>query len=73
MIWDHDRYVKASPGSTLQSSNHGLTISHDLGRKSGKEEAIALIEVDGQIDQSVLAKVRELPQVVRADYLQFSS
>ena len=35
MIWDHDRYVKASPGSTLQSSNNGLTISHDLGRKSG--------------------------------------
>ena len=35
MIWDHDRYVKASPGSTLQSSNNGLTISDDLGRKSG--------------------------------------
>ena len=35
MIWDHDRYVKTSPGSTLQSSNDGLTISHDLGRKSG--------------------------------------
>ena len=41
--------------------------------KNGTEEAIALIEVDGRIDQSVLAKVRELPQVVRADYLQFSS
>ena len=35
MIWDHDRYVKASPGSTLFISNDGLTISHDLGRKSG--------------------------------------
>ena len=35
MIWDHDRYVKASPGFTLQSSNNGLTISDDLGRKSG--------------------------------------
>ena len=35
MIWDHDRYVKASPGSTLQSSNNGLTIWDDLGRKSG--------------------------------------
>ena len=35
MIWEHDRYVKASPGSTLQSSNNGLTISDDLGRKSG--------------------------------------
>ena len=35
MIWDHDRYVKASPGSTLQSSNNGFAISDDLGRKSG--------------------------------------
>ena len=35
MIWDHDRYVKASPGSSLQSSNDGLTICDDLGRKSG--------------------------------------
>ena len=35
VIWDHDRYVKASPGSTLFISNDGLTISHDLGRKSG--------------------------------------
>ena len=35
MIWDHDRYVKASPGSTLQNSNNGLTIFDDLGRKSG--------------------------------------
>ena len=35
MIWDHDRYVKPSPGSTLQSSNNDLAISHDMGRKSG--------------------------------------
>ena len=35
MIWYHDRYVKPPLGSTLQSSNDGLTISHDLGRKSG--------------------------------------
>ena len=35
MIWKHDRYVKTSPGSTLQSSNDGLVIFDDLGRKSG--------------------------------------
>ena len=35
MIWDHDRYVKTSPRSTLQISNHGLIIWDDLGRKSG--------------------------------------
>ena len=35
MIWDHDRYVKASPRSTKHIPNNGLTISDDLGRKSG--------------------------------------
>ena len=35
MIWDHDRYVKASPGSTLHNPNNGLAICDDLGRKSG--------------------------------------
>jgi len=35
MIWDDDRYVKASPGSTLQSSDNGLAISDYLGRKAG--------------------------------------
>ena len=33
MIWDHDRYMKASPGSILQISDNGLTIFGDLGRK----------------------------------------
>ena len=59
-------------GSLLGQLEINIATFH-LGRKSGTEEAIALIEGDGQIDQSVLAKVRELPQVVRADYLQFSS
>ena len=35
MIWDHDRYMKASPESTLESSNDGLTKFDDLGRKVG--------------------------------------
>ena len=35
MIWDHDRYVEASPRSTLQSSNIDLTIFDNLGGKSG--------------------------------------
>ena len=40
MIWDHDRYVKASPGSTLHIPNNGLTILEDMGRKSGIFSAI---------------------------------
>ena len=35
VLWYHDRYVKASPGSTLQSSNNGLAIFDYLGRKAG--------------------------------------
>jgi D-3-phosphoglycerate dehydrogenase len=58
-------------GSLLGELDINVATFH-LGRKSGTEEAVALIEVDGKIDQSVLTKVRELPQVVRADYLQFT-
>ena len=41
MIWVHDRYVKTSPGSTLQSSNNGLAIYDDLGRKAGNFELVS--------------------------------
>jgi hypothetical protein len=30
-----------------------------------------LVEVDGEIDDDLLAKVRELPQVVRVNVLKF--
>ena len=43
MIWDHDRYVKASNGSTLQDSNNGFTIFGDLGRKASNISAGAQI------------------------------
>ena len=58
-------------GSLLGELDINVASFH-LGRKSGIKEAVALIEVDGTIDKSVLTKVRELPQVVRADYLQFT-
>ena len=44
-----------------------------LGRKEAGGEAIALIEIDGDIDDQSLAKVRQLEQVVRADRLSFST
>ena len=43
-----------------------------LGRKEAGGEAIALIEIDGDIDDASLAKVRQLEQVVRADRLSFA-
>ena len=30
MIWDHDKYWKASPRSTLKDFNDDLTIFYDL-------------------------------------------
>ena len=30
MIWDHDRYVKASPGSTLHNPNNGLAMEEKV-------------------------------------------
>ena len=69
--YDRPGFIGAM-GSLLGQLEINIATFH-LGRKLGTDEAIALIEVDGKIDQAVLAKVRELPQVVRADYLQFTS
>ena len=69
--YDRPGFIGAM-GSLLGELDINIATFH-LGRKTETEEAIALIEVDGKIDKSILTKVRELPQVVRADYLQFSS
>ena len=42
-----------------------------LGRKEAGGEAIALVEIDGQISDDALVSVRALEQVVRADRLSF--
>ena len=69
--YDRPGFIGAM-GSLLGELDINIATFH-LGRSTETEEAIALIEVDGEIDKSILTKVRELPQVVRADYLQFSS
>ena len=52
----------------------GLNIAtFHLGRKEAGGEAIALIEVDGNVEAKTLQAVRALPQIVRADYLRFDS
>jgi hypothetical protein len=37
-----------------------------------RHEAIALVEIDQKIDNDVMAELRQLPQVVRADMLHFA-
>ena len=44
-----------------------------LGRKEAGGEAVALVEIDGAVTHDTLQAIRDMTQVVRADYLQFSA
>ena len=44
-----------------------------LGRKDEGGEAIALVEVDEAISDKTLGEIKELPQIVRVDRLQFTN
>ena len=53
---------------------HGLNIAtFHLGRRDFGGEAVALVEIDDALPTGVLDEIRSLPQVVRADILQFSA
>jgi D-3-phosphoglycerate dehydrogenase len=52
---------------------HGINIAtFHLGRREEGGEAIALVEIDQNIGAEVMAELRGLPQVVRADLLHFA-
>ncbi|MCR4379064.1 MAG: phosphoglycerate dehydrogenase [Rhodospirillales bacterium] len=52
--------------------NAGINVAtFNLGRSEIGGEALALIEVDQEVDDSVLDELRALPQVVRAQALKF--
>ena len=54
--------------------NEGINIAtFHLGRRENGGEALALVEVEGDVSEAVLSDVRSLPQVVRANYLTFQS
>ena len=42
------------------------------GRREAGGEAIALVEIDGGLPESILPKIRRLEHVVRVDLLQFA-
>ena len=51
---------------------HGLNIAtFHLGRRDVGGEAVALVEIDDALPSAVLDEIKSLPQVVRADSLQF--
>ncbi|MGC6411326.1 MAG: phosphoglycerate dehydrogenase [Candidatus Puniceispirillaceae bacterium] len=58
-------------GSLLSDMQLNIATFH-LGRKDEGGEAIALIEVDGELADEALAAIQALPQVVRADHLHFA-
>jgi D-3-phosphoglycerate dehydrogenase len=43
----------------------------NLGRDKPGGDAICLVSLDEAVSEAVLTKVRELPQVIRANRLQF--
>jgi len=51
---------------------HGLNIeTFHLGRRDVGGEALALVETDNALLAGVLDEIKSLPQVVRADSLQY--
>jgi len=56
--------------STLGEAGINIATFH-LGRDAPGGNAIALIEIDGELPQAVLAAVRALPQVQQAKLLRF--
>ncbi len=57
-------------GRALGDAGVNIATFH-LGRRENGGEAIALVEVDSPIEESVLGVIKGLPQVVRADDLRF--
>jgi D-3-phosphoglycerate dehydrogenase / 2-oxoglutarate reductase len=56
--------------STLGDAGINIATFH-VGREAAGGDAIALIEIDGELPADVLAKVRALPQVQQAKALRF--
>ena len=68
--------ISTSPASSAASprslGDAGINIAtFHVGREAPGANAIALIEVDGEVPPDVLAKVQALPQVQQAKPLRF--
>ena len=59
-------------GTLLGNEDINIATFH-LGRRENGGEALALVEVEGDVTAAVLSDVRSLPQVVRANHLTFNS
>mgnify|MGYP001176483187 FL=1 len=59
-------------GNTLGKQNINIASFH-LGRRNVGGEAIALVEVDGEVDEKIISQLRSLPQVARVNTINFES
>ena len=59
-------------GTLLGNEDINIATFH-LGRRETGGEALALVEVEGDVSEAVVSDVRSLPQVVRANSLTFQS
>ena len=57
-------------GNVLGMQNINIASFH-LGRRNIGGEAIALVEIDGGVDEEVISKIRSLPQVARVNSIKF--
>ena len=57
-------------GNKLGNNNINIASFH-LGRRSVGGEAIALVEIDGNIDEKIISEIRKLPQVARVNPINF--
>jgi len=59
-------------GNKLGNNNINIASFH-LGRRNIGGEAIALVEIDGKIDEKIISEIRDLPQVARVNSINFES
>ena len=57
-------------GNTLGKNSINIASFH-LGRRDIGDEAIALVEVDGGIDEKIVKEIKSLPQVARVNVINF--
>ena len=57
-------------GNTLGKNSINIASFH-LGRRAVGDEAIALVEIDGGIDEKIVKEIKSLPQVARVNSIYF--
>ena len=57
-------------GNTLGKYSINIASFH-LGRRDVGDEAIALVEIDGGIDDKIVKEIKSLPQVARVNSIYF--